>query len=240
MSHQWTTDGPNSAGRAMRPRRRLLLISGRPRPGLGWITAMVVVSVALLVAACGSGSQHQTSGSGSGSAGNAVGAVNRDATLRFAINASYGTLDPVKSTLAVDPFFQLPVYERLLTVAQGVNGLKVVPQLAKSYTVAPDGRSITLELLSGVTFQDGTPFNAAAVKTNFARAQGPDSLVASKLKAVKSVDVTDPTHVVINLTQPDPAFVWTLATGTATMMVSPAAFNTDLSAKPVGTDRSPS
>jgi len=197
------------------------------------MTAMVAVSVTLLVAACTSGSQQQTSGNGSAS--KAADAVNRNATLRFAINASYGTLDPVKSTLAVDPFFQLPVYERLLTVAQGANGLKVVPQLAKSYTVAPDGRSITLELLSGVTFQDGTPFNAAAVKTNFARAQGPDSLVASKLKAVKSVDVTDPTHVVINLTQPDPAFVWTLATGTATMMVSPAAFNTDLAAKPVGT-----
>src|SRR5258707_8859323 len=104
MTEQWTTKGPASVGRAMRPHRRPVLISGRRRARLGWMTAMVVVSVALLVAACTSGSQHQTSSNGSAS--NAADAVNRNVTLRFAINASYGTLDPIKSTLAVDPFFQ--------------------------------------------------------------------------------------------------------------------------------------
>ena len=41
---------------------------------------------------------------------------------------------------------------------------KLHPGLATSWTVAPDGRSITLKLREGVVFHDGTPFNAEAVK----------------------------------------------------------------------------
>lgn len=41
------------------------------------------------------------------------------------------------------------------------------PGLAKAWEISPDGVSITLYLREDVTFHDGTPFNAEAVKANF-------------------------------------------------------------------------
>lgn len=46
----------------------------------------------------------------------------------------------------------------------------LIPVLATALpTVSPDGLNITIPLRTGVTFTDGTPFNAAAVKWNFDR-----------------------------------------------------------------------
>jgi peptide/nickel transport system substrate-binding protein len=41
--------------------------------------------------------------------------------------------------------------------------------LAESWTISDDNRSLTLNLKSGVTFHDGTPFNAEAVRFNLDR-----------------------------------------------------------------------
>src|SRR5512140_1050094 len=49
------------------------------------------------------------------------------------------------------------------------------PWLAKSVDVTPDGKTITFHLNSGIKFQDGTVFDAAAVKYNF------DAVVAAKV-----------------------------------------------------------
>jgi len=66
-------------------------------------------------------------------------------------------------------------------VVQGLVGLKpgtiadVVPVLAASMpTVSADGKTYTFTLRTGVTFQDGTPFNADAVVYNYQRWQGFD------------------------------------------------------------------
>jgi len=48
--------------------------------------------------------------------------------------------------------------------------MKMVPVLAKSYTVAKDAKSITFVLKQGIEFADGTVFNAQAVKANLDRA----------------------------------------------------------------------
>jgi peptide/nickel transport system substrate-binding protein len=63
---------------------------------------------------------------------------------------------------------------------------KLHPGLAKSWTVAPDGRSITLQLRDDVTFHDGTRFDAEAVKFNL------DSIVDPKLGSQGAVDVLGP------------------------------------------------
>src|SRR5262249_8902295 len=105
--------------------------------------------------------------------------------------------------------------------------------LAKSYQVAPDGLSISFELRTGVTFQDGAPFNATAAKANLDRAK--TSTSASLITSITSVEAPDPTHVVVRLKQPDPTVLEVLAGGRPGMMTSPAAFNnTDLALKPVG------
>jgi peptide/nickel transport system substrate-binding protein len=63
---------------------------------------------------------------------------------------------------------------------------KLHPGLATSWQVAPDGLSITLKLREGVTFHDGTPFNAEAVAFTL------DSIVDPKLGSQGAVDVLGP------------------------------------------------
>ncbi|MBW4435862.1 MAG: hypothetical protein KME04_01930 [Pleurocapsa minor GSE-CHR-MK-17-07R] len=50
-----------------------------------------------------------------------------------------------------------------------------VPGLATSWQLAPDGLSMTFTLRQGVTFHDGTPFNAQAVAANLDRITAPES-----------------------------------------------------------------
>lgn len=50
---------------------------------------------------------------------------------------------------------------------------KVQPELAQSWELAPDGRTLTMKLRTDVTFQNGKKFDAAAAAANFAYAQDP-------------------------------------------------------------------
>ena len=47
------------------------------------------------------------------------------------------------------------------------------PQLAEGWDISDDGRTVTFRLRKGVKFQDGTDFDAAAVKANLDRARNP-------------------------------------------------------------------
>ena len=60
---------------------------------------------------------------------------------------------------------------------QGLYGfdkdMNLIPVLAESYTASEDAKEFTFKLRSGISFHDGTPFNAAAVKANFDRVTNP-------------------------------------------------------------------
>ncbi|MCW3475933.1 ABC transporter substrate-binding protein [Limobrevibacterium gyesilva] len=118
---------------------------------------------------------------------------------------------------------------------------KLHPGLATSWDVAEDGRSITLKLRQGVTFHDGTPFDAEAVKFTF------DSIVDPKLGSQGAVDIlgpyasTDilgPYEVRINYKRPFGAAAPNLSQAELSM-VSPAAVkklgDAAFAAAPVGT-----
>jgi len=51
--------------------------------------------------------------------------------------------------------------------------LRIVGQLADTWTISDDGLTYTFKLKSGIKFHDGTPFNAEAVKVNFDRVTNP-------------------------------------------------------------------
>ena len=59
------------------------------------------------------------------------------------------------------------IFESLVDFIPGTT--KITPALARSWSVAKDGRTYTFNLRTGVKFHDGTPFNAAAVCANFNR-----------------------------------------------------------------------
>ena len=74
--------------------------------------------------------------------------------------------------------------------------LAIQPQLATAYAWSADNKALTLKLRPGVTFHDGEPFDAAAVKFNIERHK---TLAGSnrrgELAPVTTVDVLDPQSV---------------------------------------------
>lgn len=155
------------------------------------------------------------------------------AVLRFAYANAPGTLDPhvVNTAFANVPLFQ--IFDRL--VHMDMNG-EAVPGLAESWEWSEDGRILTLRLREGVTFHDGEPFNAEAVKANIERAKTVEaSFVANDLASVDSVDVVDDSTVTLNLSAPDVGLVLKLS-DRAGAMISPKTMTGDaVNLRPAGT-----
>lgn len=86
---------------------------------------------------------------------------------------------------------------------------QIVPSLATGWTVSADGKVYTFTLRRGVTFTDGAPFNAAAVKFSFDRAfklKGPEGALGL-IENIKSVDAVNPTTVRFTLKDADATFL---------------------------------
>ncbi len=98
---------------------------------------------------------------------------------------------------------------------------KVVPDLATSWTISPDGLTYTFNLRKGVTFHDGTPFTSAAVAASFARRTAVNQGPAYMVSDVASVDTSNPYVAVVHLKQPVSAFMDYLASAYGPKMESP-------------------
>ncbi|MFC1533740.1 ABC transporter substrate-binding protein [Thermodesulfobacteriota bacterium] len=126
--------------------------------------------------------------------------------------------DPVARPFRLTDFrLSTPILETLLRY--DTKGM-LVPWLATGYKVAKDLKSITISLRKGVKFQDGTDFNAAAVKWNLDRYRTSKN---PELKAVSSIDILDSHTVKLNLSKWSSTLVdnFTLYPG---IIISPAAF----------------
>jgi len=77
------------------------------------------------------------------------------------------SLDPQVATAANDSRILVNVYDGL--VRNGEGKLDIEPALATRWEISPDGLTYRFHLREGVKFQDGTPFNAEAVKFTFNR-----------------------------------------------------------------------
>lgn len=133
------------------------------RPRLLAAAALTVIA-GLVLSAC-AGATDASGESSDGASGEVVWAIE-------GANLSAGKMDPQVSQLDSTGMVQRAVLDSL--VWQNEDGT-FSPWLATSWTVSDDGRSYTFELRHDVTFHDGEPFNAAAVKTNFDRIVNPDT-----------------------------------------------------------------
>lgn len=82
--------------------------------------------------------------------------------LVFESGATYQWFDPHVSYYQYDWWTLWHSVEMLLWYEED-NATKIIPWLAESYTVSEDGLHYNFTLRQGITFQDGTPFNATAV-----------------------------------------------------------------------------
>jgi peptide/nickel transport system substrate-binding protein len=126
----------------------------------------------------------------------------RPSVLTVAIGVEPDTLDPMRQTTTTVSNIVQMVVEGLTAVDQFG---KLQPNLATGWQESPDAMSWVFTLRTGVSFSDGTPFDAAAVKANLDRDIDPKSICPScngLPRAVRSVDVVDPSHLRLTMSLP--------------------------------------
>jgi peptide/nickel transport system substrate-binding protein len=150
-------------------------------------------------------------------------AIKQGGTLTIGLAEDPDALDPTLARTFVGRMVFMHMCEKLYDInAQ----LQIVPQLAAAMPkFSVNKKTITITLRKGVKFNDGTPFNAAAVKQSLDRHKTlPRSTRASELAPVTSVDTQGNYTVVLHLNNRYAPITAQLA-DRAGMIMSPKALN---------------
>jgi peptide/nickel transport system substrate-binding protein len=153
--------------------------------------------------------------------------------VRIGVALEPPTLDPTAGAAeAIDIVVYQNVFEGLTRIDE--NGA-VQPGLATSWTISDDNLTYTFKLADGVTFHDGTSFDANDVKFSFDRIGAPDSLNAHKefYSVIQSVTVIDPLTVQFKLSKAVGRFLFDIGRGDA-VIVAPESAATNAT-NPIGT-----
>src|SRR2546427_761618 len=165
-------------------------------------------------------------------------------TLVVGLVAEPVNLDPAQVTDLNSNRVGRRIVETLVTFPD--ESTQVVPGLAESWAISKDGLKYTFELRKGVSFHDGTPLNAEAVKFSIERQIIPEHPFNKLGKYpfanyffgnVKAVEAVDPQTVEFILKEPRASFLAVLTAGAASI-VSPTAvrkLGVDYPLTPVGT-----
>ncbi len=159
-------------------------------------------------------------------------------SLKLGYSSEPPIMDPRVSgaTLAWRLFYN--IFDPL--VVQDVATGDFLHGLATSWEISEDGLVYTFELKEGVTFHDGTPFNAEAVKFTY------DSILEPELKSLTAIgylgpyemtEVVDELTAAVHFTEPYAPFLNNLSHSVLSP-VSPAGvekFGADFGFNPVGT-----
>jgi len=126
--------------------------------------------------------------------------------------------------------FTSPIYGQLLRIDEDGKPYGVIAESME----ADDPSTWVLHLRDGVTFTDGTPFDAEAVRYNWDWYTFPESeeLASSSFRAVAEqiadMTVVDPLTLRVELAKPDSEFGATVAGSSLTMIGSPTAMKEDI------------
>lgn len=150
-----------------------------------------------------------------------------DTTLRFCAAGNTKTFDPLMTDSGIDHISHLPIFGTLVETRRGTDEL--MPGLASSWTVSPDGLAYTFELRRGVgwhasdEFKPTREFNADDVLFTFGRLLNRDSPFAKAFpgvspyvvsfgweKLIRKVEKLGPHQVRITLAERDASFLATL------------------------------
>jgi len=175
--------------------------------------------------------------------GSASGALTRRATLGLMITASVLVMGQVRAEAAkdsvtigmavepggLDPTIGAQVMIGQVTWQNVFEGLttidrdgKVVPLLAESWTVSPDGLTYTFKLRQGVKFHSGESFDSSTAKFTLDRARGDQSVNPQKryFTTIDTIETPDAATLVLKLKQPTGSLLYWLG-WPAAVMVAP-------------------
>jgi peptide/nickel transport system substrate-binding protein len=181
----------------------------------------IALATTLGLSACSSGSSAGSDDLGKPQAGG---------TLKVAFwpdNAAFSCVDPFQ-TYWIEHRTVIRNLADSLTDQDPETG-EITPWLAKSWEIAPDGKAYTFHLRDGVTFSDGTPVDAAAIKGNVdgwletVKATNGAAFGSSYILGLKSATVVDPLTVELDFSTPNSSFLQATST-TNLAIVAPDAF----------------
>lgn len=161
----------------------------RPAPA----TVALLACLSLILAACGSGTQ---SSQPAGSAGTGSGG-----TVKIGIAGAPDSLNPGDGLLTEAYQLYELVYDTPINLtAEG----HYEPELAKSWSVAADGLTWTLEIVDNAKFHDGTPLTSADIKFTLELYRDTEDFpyLSSYPDVFESIEAPDPTHLVIKTSDP--------------------------------------
>jgi len=153
-------------------------------------------------------------------------------TLKVGIAGETGDLDLLQNVSTLSSY--TVVFDGLLHYGSGG---KLEPGLATAWTVAEDGKSISFDLREGVTFSDGTPFDADAAEWNLKRWMGvADFSWIGIADAYESIVKDGPNKITVKLKRPVPAALLELSIVRPVRFLSPKAVDANgKQTAPIGT-----
>ena len=114
------------------------------------------------------------------------------------------TFNPIKVELSHEAMNL--IYDKLIEWGSDGN---FYPALIASWDISDDGLTWDLALRQGVTFHDGSPFNAEVVKWFLKEMEtGPSAYMVG---AIDTVDIIDPYSVRLNLKNPEPNMLFNMS-----------------------------
>jgi glutathione transport system substrate-binding protein len=151
---------------------------------------------------------------------------------------AHSSLNPAEATGLADASVIRTMFEGLVGFDRD---FELVPELAESWTIAPDATWMEFQIREGVTFHDGTDVDAQAIADYYAWVLDEDNPEPARgrslLSDVETIEVLGPYELRIELAQPNGAMIFNLALSNA-RIASPAsvtAEGADVTREPVGT-----
>jgi peptide/nickel transport system substrate-binding protein len=181
-----------------------------------------LITAGLVASICLTGLQAASSAT---TAHKSTPAIKKGGTV-IIVSTGASSLDPISPLWPTGSSFGYQIYGALFDPT-GTSGATLAPDLATGYAFSDGYKTLTVYLRKGVKFQDGTSFDASAVKFNIQRDAGTTSDVSQYFTDLVSVTTPSKYTVVIHLSNPDTNLASVLADTNATYIVSPAAVDAE-------------
>jgi peptide/nickel transport system substrate-binding protein len=187
--------------------------------------ALSTVSIALLVAACGGGgdggggggeksSSSLTSLRGASRSPACSGDPVSGGDLVYQRQAEMQTTDPLNPRNGNGDIFGFNlIYSGLVRSDPTGKTNKIVPSLAESWDVSPDGKTYTFHLRPGIKFSNGDPVTAEDVAWTLNRFANPklNAIMAAVAIGVGKTTAVDDSTVRVKLTKPVASFLYNIS-----------------------------
>ncbi len=214
--------------------------------------ALLLAASMVALTACGGGSGDGNSGSGTAgstaapAAGGETGgqeeiaqgaSVSQETDIVAAVNVDFTTMDPMDTSDTLSGGIQRMISDSLFGFDDDMG---IIPMLATGYEANDNATEFTITLREGISFTDGTPWDADAALANFAKWDD-ESLGLKRTTFLCNVldtfEKVDDYTIKVALTEPFGAFISNLA-HPACVIMSPKTIEAgveECARNPVGT-----